>query len=176
MVDVSAGDPINADDYSGTLNDLTDRVTTLESQAEDVQELWPKCRVATPVAATISTETEQPLAFDVAPYNQGGIHPGGTSSTLTLPRDGVYLLVAYALWTTISTTGVRRLTLRRNGVADVVSLAPEGLGGQIVPVNVSAVAFFNTGETLQAAVWQDSGMDLDVAGWLTVTYMGTVPT
>lgn len=163
-----AGENIYPEDFEDRLDDLDEAVV-------DINELWPKCRVATPSVVSVPTNTEQPLQFDVAPYNVGPIHPGGTNTTLTMPRDGVYLFTAYCLWTTISTLGIRRLTLRRNGVADMVALTPEGLGGVYVPINVSAAAFFNAGETVQAIVWQESTLDLDVAGWLTANFMGTVP-
>lgn len=163
-----AGENIYPEDFEDRLDDLDEAVV-------DINELWPKCRVATPGTITVPTATQQPLQFEVAPYNVGGLHPGGTNTTLTIPRDGIYLCVGYVLWSTISTVGIRQLILRRNGVADMVALNPEGLGGVATPANCSAPAFFNAGETLQAIVWQDSGGDLDLTGWLAVTYMGTVP-
>lgn len=167
MSDLAAGQTIYAEDLLAGIDANTAAIA-------DINSGWPKCRVATPSSMTIPTETQTPFQLQVAPYNVGGIHPGGVNTTLTLPRDGIYLCEAYALWSTIDTVGIRQLIIRRNSVADVVALNPEGLGGVMTPVNCSAVAYFNAGETIQALVWQDSGSDLDVTGWVTVTYMGTV--
>lgn len=178
----SAGDPIVVDDFTEELDDHEDRITVLEGTSEDVQENWPKYRGATPVAQTCGNMTEIAMQFIVSPYNVGGIHPGGpATSTHTIPRTGVYLWTAYALWTTIDTDGIRRLSLRRNDVADMVALNPEGLGGFEVPVNVSCVAFFEAGETVKAISYQESAgvgetSDLLVTGWITANYLGTVPT
>jgi hypothetical protein len=168
----SAGEIITAGAFTAGLDAVTDRVDFLEFGA-------PTLRAATggspPSTISVPTGTEVAIPFQVAPYNIGGIHPGGTATTLTIPRDGVYGWEGYALYTTIDTVGIRALRLRRNGVADFVALNPEGLGGATTPANVRATAFFGAGETVQALTWQDSGSTLQMLAWITATWLRDIP-
>ena len=109
-------------------------------------------------AQTLTNGVQTPVVFNTEAYDDLGFYPG-TGDVVTIPLSGTYLATAEVCFA-ISATGIRNVTIQKNGSTVLVSQLGQGTanGNQI---SVATVARLAAGDQLQVKAFQNSGGNLD---------------
>lgn len=97
-------------------------------------------------------------------YDDGGMHDNATNPTrLTVPpgQDGVWALTASVGWAAGSSTGIRAMSIQKNGVA-ILDTATNPMGAQDFRQHLSVQDRAVAGDFYELNVFQNSGGDLNV--------------
>lgn len=113
---------------------------------------------------TINNNTTTVLSFDTERFDNGpAFHDtSSNNSRLTIPVDGVYLVICNIIWKSNS-NGSRMLELIVNGGTIIATSLIPPCTGQTTNQIVSTIWNFTASQYVQARVLQDSGGTLDVA-------------
>jgi hypothetical protein len=131
----------------------------------------PAVRVRNSAAVSIHNNVVTRLSFDTEDYDTAGMHSssGDTSSSLTAPVAGKYLIMASVRWSW-NTNGRRLLILNLHTSTLTMQIgrndvAPNPTGGFGPEQTVMTVFQLAAGDSVDVLAFQDSGVALDVAPW-----------
>lgn len=127
----------------------------------------PWARVTGTANQSIPDSTATAVAFDSERYDSGSLHDNVTNnSRMTAPASGSIgiFAVTASVHFAANATGVRTVTLRRNGTTDVASETQQALSGVPTTINLSTLVSLSGNGTsyLEVIVTQNSGGALDV--------------
>ena len=103
------------------------------------------------------------ITYDTADFNVGGVYDPSAPGRLTAPVAGRYLVIASTSWTP-SAIGSRSISLFKNGGSLESCVVPASPGTE-TSEQVSTIVHLNAGDTIAAAVWQDSGFTLNAGAY-----------
>jgi hypothetical protein len=132
------------------------------------------CIVKRDATQTIGDSSATALSFTGAEiYDPGGWHsPASNADKVYAPKDGWYLLIAKAQFAT-NPTGKRAINVMVNGgEQNVTEISAVGGARKL---SVSWKVYMTAGQYAQAAVWQNSGgnLDVDAGASLSVSFEGS---
>lgn len=141
--------------------DLREELETLRAQMRGVPFVYAGGGMA--VQQLIADNTLTMLSWTNLDEDLTGAVSG---DTLTVPRDGIYLVAASARFE-INSTGTRRLALRQYDTAGTFA---RNLGAGTAPgdanreadVNAATIVRLDSGEKIKVGVLQDSGIAINV--------------
>lgn len=114
------------------------------------------CRLGTTAAQSIASGTSAAIAWQSELYDLGGFHSTAANATLiTVPTSmgGYYYVRANVDWA--SSSGSRKVTINRNGSAQVeISCPNDPAGGLAFSEQLVSVLPFNGGDQITVTVYQ----------------------
>jgi hypothetical protein len=127
------------------------------------------------VNLAVSTATETDLAWDSETHDTDAAHTtGGSNTRLTVPvgKGGRWLVYWHIRWQG-NATGLRRVTLRKNGADNYISVETPGNTG-VASMSSSRVVSLAAADYVECRAYQDSGGNLNVEGGIDASFFGMV--
>jgi len=93
------------------------------------------------------------LAFDTTDWNVNGWLDGASANQLKAKTAGLYLVIAYLEYTTVSSSGQRFLQLVLNGVTTLGMNSMTSIATFVVRQQVTAIWYLNVGDQIQAQAY-----------------------
>ena len=117
-------------------------------------------RVYNSANQSIADKTTTALTFDSERYDNGGLHSTtSNTSRLTAQKAGKYYIWAN-VQLAANATGLRTLTLRRNGTTGIANLQRQGLSSPPFTETISTIAHLAAADYVEVTLYQDSGVSL----------------
>ena len=153
-----------------------------ESFADDVRDLLaflrddrPILRVSAPNASLSSGATHDLDLSDAATYNVGGWTDTSTTyDGWNVPETGMYCVTVLATFAA-NATGYRAVTMSDEGASAVHirSIAATAGTGSGTRMTATGLHYFTAGDEVGVEVIQNSGIALDISGWLMAHWVGS---
>ena len=129
------------------------------------------CVVRRVAVQSINTSSLTTISFDTEDLDDNGFYTAGSPTRITLPRKGIYLIEAAAVFAS-NATGYRYTDLPRSGGSTERTVFLTALNGvSTVVFSVFVTAERNVGDYYEYAAWQNSGGALDVTARISVTLL-----
>lgn len=123
------------------------------------------CRVTkTTPNQSISNNTSTNVTFDAETYDTDSFHSNTVNNTkMTIPAGlgGYYRITLNIGWDTNS-SGRRTISIKRNGSSIIALAEATPATGVYLTFNVSTTYYLSATDTIEAEVYQSSGVSLDV--------------
>jgi hypothetical protein len=149
-----AGYPLAAADWNAKVRD------SLESLAKP-----PRAGIHRTTDQLVGNGAVSTIVWNTADYDTDGFWNPGTPDRLTIPANlgGVYLVTASPIFD-INATGARYSTVSKNGIGYGSPQNSGGFSGWYVQHCVSQIMPLAPGDYVGAAVYQSSGISLNLKG------------
>lgn len=122
----------------------------------------PRCLVDHSVAQAIAHNTDTSVAFNAELFDNDGMHSTTSNNNrITAKTAGLYFM-STAVQFENNSTGKRTLSLRVNGSFTIATQETNAVSGGDTRLNVSTVYYLNENDYVEARVFQDSTVSLDV--------------
>ena len=125
----------------------------------------PHVRATATGNQTIPNATDTVLAFNSERYDTGTLHDNATNNSRLVPPatggQSAYLVTASVNFAA-NATGVRSVTLRKDGVTTLASDTRNATGAGATDITISTLTFMGGGRYVEVLVNQTSGGNLDV--------------
>jgi len=112
---------------------------------------------------TVANNTDVAITFDHEVYDVGSFWTSGSPTRFTVPVTGLYLIHGFVEWNNGSTSGLRRLWIRRNG-ADILAKEEDGITTHTnkVQQTISTTYLLTAADYVELYARQSSGGSLDI--------------
>jgi hypothetical protein len=119
----------------------------------------PACAVSRSTAQSISTATVTYITFDTEVIDTTGTMFSASSTTITIPETGIYMVSGYC-GLAVNATGYRRLLLDQNGTFMIIDARP-AVSGDNTHMTLNTLLACALGDTLRLAVDHSAGVSLN---------------
>lgn len=128
----------------------------------------PRASAQRAASQSIASASWLYLSFDTELFDVGNCFSLASPTAVYVPAGGagVYLLTAYAGFDA-NATGARYIQVQRNGVG-VQMLTAVPIPGDVTTMTITVLTTLAAGDPLQVAVFQNSGIALNVTGTLSM--------
>ena len=120
------------------------------------------CRIYNSAAQTIGNASWTTLTFDNESFDTDSMHSTVTNTgRITVPEDGVYLLI-HTVGFTSNSTGFRATRFIKNGTTNFFGNSIDGTNGNTCTAVGTTILSLSASDYVTVQVYQNSGGDLDV--------------
>lgn len=160
---ITPGTPVDATRLNKIEQGIKAASDAVDALGDEIAAGPARCKVTRTTPQSIPNNAVTAVTFTSEVFDTAGMFPG-SGTEVTIPADGLYLVLAQALFASNATGTVRQASVKRVGGSNVAftnrAPAPSGHYSQL---SASCITLFSEGDRLTMEVFQNSGGALDLS-------------